>query len=157
MRASSYTLRRYDEAIEQSRRTLEMDPKFAAPHVTAGLAYLGKQQYSESVAELEAAVRIAGGDPGTVAVLGIAYVEAGRSVEARKLIDQLTTAHYRPVLKVAWLYAALGDRNRAFAWADELYRARSPEFYTLKILPLLDPWRNDSRFQDLILRIGLSE
>jgi TolB-like protein/DNA-binding winged helix-turn-helix (wHTH) protein/Tfp pilus assembly protein PilF len=154
-----YFARRYDEAIEQSRRTLEMDPTFAPSHVTAGLAYLAKQQYSESLAELESAVRVAGNDPGTMATLGIAYAEAGREAEARKILKQTTTAaatHDVPVLKVAWLYAALGDRDRAFAWAEKLYQARSPEFYTLKVLPALDPWRSDPRFQDLMRRIGLS-
>lgn len=155
-----YFARRYDEAIEQSRRTLEMDPTFAAAHVTAGLAYLGKQEYSASIAELENAVRISGGEPGTIAALGIAYAQAGRPADARKIIEPLTTApttHPGPVLKVAWVYAALGDRDRAFAWAEELYQARSPEFYTLKVLPVLDPWRTDPRFQDLIRRVGLSE
>ena len=152
-----YFARRYDEAIEQSRRVLEMDPTLAAAHATAGLAYLGKQQYSESVAELETAVRLSGGEPGTMAVLGMAYAQAGRAASARKILEQLTTEHYRPVLKVAWLYAALGDRNRAFAWAEKLYQARSPEFFTLKVLPVLDPWRTDPRFQDLIRRIGLPQ
>jgi TolB-like protein/DNA-binding winged helix-turn-helix (wHTH) protein/Tfp pilus assembly protein PilF len=151
-----YFARRYDEAIEQSRRNLEMDPTYAPAHTTAGFAYLGKQQYSESIAELETAVRLSGGEPGTLAVLGIAYSQAGRATDARKIVQQLTTAHYRPVLKVAWLYAALGDRNRAFAWAEKFYQARSPEFYTLKVLPLLDPWRPDPRFQDLLRRVGLS-
>jgi Flp pilus assembly protein TadD len=152
-----YFARRYDEAIEQTRRTLEIDPSFAAAHATAGLAYLGKQQYAESVAELEAAVRLSGNEPGTMAVLGIAYAQAGRAADARKIIEELTTPQYRPVLKVAWLYAALGDRTQAFAWAEKFYQARSPEFYTLKVLPVLDPWRTDPRFQDLIRRIGLSE
>ena len=152
-----YFARRYDEAIEQSRRNLEMDPTYAAAHATAGFAYLGKQQYAESVAELETAVRLSGGEPGTMAVLGIAYSQAGRGADARKIMEQLTTAHYRPVLKVAWLYAALGDRNRAFAWAEKFYQARSPEFFTLRVLPLLDPWRPDPRFQDLVRRVGLAE
>ena len=152
-----YFARRYDEAIEQSRRNLEMDPTYAAAHATAGFAYLGKQQYSESIAELETAVRLSGGEPGTLAVLGIAYSQAGRAPDARRIMEQLTTSHYRPVLKMAWLYAALGDRNRAFAWAEKFYQSRSPEFFTLKVLPLLDPWRTDPRFHDLIRRIGLSQ
>jgi tetratricopeptide (TPR) repeat protein len=155
-----YFARRYDEAIEQSRRTLEMDATFPAAHVTAGLAYLGKQQYSESVVELETAVRVSGADPGTMATLGIAYAQAGRAAKARKIIERITTApptHYDPVLKVAWVYAALGDRKRAFSWAEKVYQTRSPEFYTLKVLPVLDPWRADPRFQDLLQRVGLAE
>jgi tetratricopeptide (TPR) repeat protein len=137
-----YFARRYDEAIAQSRRTLEMDPNFAAAHVSAGLAHLAKQEYSESVVELETAVRVSGGQPGTMAFLGIAYAHAGRKEDARKVITKITTApvtRYDPLLKVAWIYAVLGDRNRAFAWAEKVYQTHSTEFYTLRVLPVLDP------------------
>jgi TolB-like protein/Tfp pilus assembly protein PilF len=155
-----YFARRYDEAIEQSRRTLEMDPNFAAAYVTAGLAYLEKQEYPKSLAELQTAVRVSGGQPDAEAFLGIAYARAGRKEEARKVIKHINTAsvtRYDPLLKAAWIYAALGDRNRAFDLAQRAYAARSPEFYTLKVLPVLDPLRPDPRFQELLRRIGLSQ
>jgi TolB-like protein/Tfp pilus assembly protein PilF len=155
-----YFARRYDDAIAQSRRTLDMDPNFVAARVTAGLAYLAKQEYPKSIAELETAARLSGGQPDTLAFLGIAYAQAGRKEEARKVIRQLTTApvtHNDPLLKVAWIYAALGDRARAFAWVEKVYPTRSTEFYTLKVLPALDPWRTDPRFQDLLRRMGLTQ
>jgi tetratricopeptide (TPR) repeat protein len=155
-----YFAHRYDEAIGQVRRTLEMDANLAGPHVTAGLAYLGKGQYPESIAELETAVHISKGGPDAMAFLGLAYAQGGRKEDARKVIRKVRTgsfARYDPVLKVAWIYAALGDRNRAFAWAEKAYKARSPEFYTLSVLPALDPFRADPRFQDLIRRLGLPE
>ncbi len=154
-----YFSRQYDESIAQVRRTLELDPNLAGPHVTAGLAYMAKRQYPESVAELETAVRISNGSPDATAFLGLAYAQSGREEEARKVIQKVRTgsfARYDPVLKVAWIYAALGDRNRAFAWAERAYRARSPEFYTLAVLPALDPFRSDPRFEGLIRRIGLA-
>jgi TolB-like protein/Tfp pilus assembly protein PilF len=153
-----YFSHRYDEAIAQSRRTLEMDPNFPAAHVSAGLAYLGKQQFSESIAELETAVRVSHDRPDTMAFLGVAYAQAGRKEEAQRLIEQIAAAtRDDPLLKVAWIYAALGDRNQAFAWVEKVYPTRTPEFYTLKVLPVLDPLRSDARFKDLIRRVGLPQ
>ncbi len=154
-----YFSRRYDEAIAQVRRTLEMDPNLAGAHVTAGLAYLAKRQYPQSVVELEAAVRISNGAPDATAFLGLVYAQSGRRDEARRVLRKVRTgsfARHDPVLKVAWIYAALGDRKRAFAWAEGAYQARSPEFYTLAVLPALDPFRSDPRFEDLMRRIGLA-
>ncbi len=153
-----YNSRRYDEAVEQSRKTLEMDPNFAAAHNCLGVTYLAKQQYPESIAELETAVRLSHGQPHFMAYLGIAYAQAGRREEARKILKQIRTgpsARYDSVLAIAWILAALGERDQAFAWVEKVYPTRPHEFYLLKVRPVLDPLRSDPRFQDLVRRVGL--
>jgi predicted Zn-dependent protease len=56
-----YYSRRYDEAIAQLRRTLDLDPDFVPAHVTLGETYLAKVMYAEAVAELETVARLPGG------------------------------------------------------------------------------------------------
>jgi TolB-like protein len=50
--------RQYDQAIEQYRKTIELDPNFFLPHTFLGLAYFQKSMYKEGIAELERAVAI---------------------------------------------------------------------------------------------------
>ncbi len=153
-----YNSRRYDEAIEQSRKALEMDRYFAPAHNCLGLTYLAKQQYPESIAELETAVRLSGGRSDFMAFLGTAYARAGRREEARTILKQIRTgpsARYDSLLAVAWVLAALGERDQAFAWAEKVYPTRPMEFYLLKVRPIADPLRSDPRFQDLVRRLGL--
>jgi tetratricopeptide (TPR) repeat protein len=56
-----YMARRYDDAIEQIRRTIELEPRFAHAHCWLGKAYLQKGMLREGLAELEEAVSLPGG------------------------------------------------------------------------------------------------
>src|SRR5882724_5476672 len=47
-----YWSRRYDDAIEQFRRTLELDLSFALAHVLLGQAYAQKGMFDEAITEL---------------------------------------------------------------------------------------------------------
>ena len=49
---------RVDQAIEQYRKTIELDPNFFAPHPVLGAAYVQKSMHKEGIAELEKAVEI---------------------------------------------------------------------------------------------------
>lgn len=152
-----YHARRYVEAIEQFRKTLEMDPNFAPAHNWLGLTYLARQEYGESITELQTAVRLSDNRSDFLASLGIAYARAGRREEARKALKAIRTgpsARYDSLLAIAWILAALGERDQAFAWAEKTYPTRSPEFYILKVHPIVDPLRSDARFQYLMRRVG---
>ena len=51
-----YMARRYDQAIDQLRNTLDMDPNFALPRMVLGQAY-EKKVYPQAIAELQKAAR----------------------------------------------------------------------------------------------------
>jgi len=153
-----YTARRYDEAIEQERRTLEMDESLPWPHRWLGLSYLARQQYPEAIVELQANVRLSGRDPGAMALLGMAYARAGHVAEAEQVlqgIKALPVEQYDSVAEIAFLLAALGERDEAFAWLEKVFPDRPRPLKSLYVLPYLDPLRSDPRFQDLQRRVGL--
>jgi predicted Zn-dependent protease len=54
--------RRYDESIQQSRKTMEMDPRFAVGHYQLGQAFIQKHMYTEGIAELQTAIGLSGGN-----------------------------------------------------------------------------------------------
>ncbi len=51
------------------------------------------------------------------------------------------------------IYAALGDKDKAFEWLEKGYDERS--LYQIKTDPLYDPVRSDPRFADLLRRMNL--
>lgn len=57
---------------------------------------------------------------------------------------------------VATVYAALGDRDQAFAWLEKAYEGRSFYITVLRVDPDLDSLRSDPRFADLLQRVGLT-
>jgi len=48
-----YFSRRFDEAIEQCRKTLEIDQNHGGPHLFLGRSYKEKRIYDEVLTELE--------------------------------------------------------------------------------------------------------
>lgn len=152
-----YMARRYDEAIDQERKTLEMDESLSWPHRWLGLSYLAKQQYPEAIAELQSEVRLSRGNSAAMALLGMVYARTGHLAEAQELlrdIRALPADQYESVAEVAWLLAALDQTDEAYEWLDKALPYR-PALRNLHLLPYLDPLRSDPRFQDLQRRIGL--
>jgi len=151
-----YYGRRYDETIEQARRALEMESGFALAHRLLGWGYLAKRQFAPAIEQLGTTARLSGGQLDQLAVLGLAYAEAGRRAEARKVLHQLEQAsQQRPDIahSMALVLAGLGEKDQAFARLEQAYREHDGSLILLKVNPLLDPLRSDARFQDLVRRV----
>ncbi|MGA8618166.1 MAG: tetratricopeptide repeat protein [Candidatus Sulfotelmatobacter sp.] len=146
----------YDESIQQSRKTIEMDPNFALAHNQLAQAYLQKHMCDEAVAELKTAVQLSGGSSAFIANLARAYVASGKRSEAVKLLGDLkkrSNPGYSNASEIAVIYASLGDADQAMNWLEKGYEDRFNPGVLLR--PGFDPLRSDSRFQNLVRRIGL--
>jgi len=146
----------YDESIQQSRKTIEMDPNFALAHNQLAQAYLQKHMYDEAVAELLKAVQLSAGSPTCIANLARAYAASSKRSEAVKLLGDLkrrSNPTYSNASEIAMVYASLGDTDQAMNWLEKGYDERFNPGVLLR--PGFDPLRSDSRFQNLIRRIGL--
>ena len=56
---------------------------------------------------------------------------------------------------VATIYAALGDKDKAFAELEKAFAEHDWEFHRLKVDPFMDSLRDDPRFNDLLRRASL--
>jgi TolB-like protein/DNA-binding winged helix-turn-helix (wHTH) protein/Tfp pilus assembly protein PilF len=146
-----------DESIKQSRKTIEIDPDFALVHHQLGQAYLQKHMFGAATVELQKAMQLSGGSPTCAANLARAYAASGKRVEAVGLLNDLTkrsTPGYPHASEIAMIYAALGDKDQAMTWLEKAFEDRSNPGVLLR--PGFDSLRSDSRFQDLVRRVGLS-
>ena len=146
----------YDESIRQSRKTIEMDPNFALAHNQLAQAYLQKHRYDEAVAEMQKAVQLSGDSPTCIANLARAYVASGKRSEAVKLLGDLkkrSNPGYSNAPEIAVIYTSLGDTDQAMNWLEKGYEERFNPGVLLR--PGFDSLRSDSRFQNLVYRIGL--
>ena len=154
-----YFARQYDRTIEQERKALELAPNYIAAHDYLGAAYLQKSMYKESIAEYEKMLVLFPGYPRALADLGNAYAVAGRTTDARKMLDQLNElSKHRFVrgVEVARIYVGLGDKDKAFESLKRSYADRSiTAFVGFKVDPRLDLLRSDRRFADLLHRMNL--
>ena len=53
-------------------------------------------------------------------------------------------------------YLGMGDKEAALTWLERAYAEHDNSMTALKVDPLLDPLRDDPRFQRLLVRVGLA-
>ena len=154
-----YYAREYDKAIEQEARTLELDSSFWLSYINLGRSYTQKQMHAESVANLEKATELSAGNTEALSFLAFAYAAAGNRELALQMLSKLdgqaSQAHVPPY-HYAVAHAGLGNKDRALEWLELAFEKHSVDLFTLKVEPMLDGLRTDSRFQRLLYRIGLA-
>jgi TolB-like protein/DNA-binding winged helix-turn-helix (wHTH) protein/Tfp pilus assembly protein PilF len=155
-----YYARQYDQAIGQLQKTLELDPYFPGTHAFMSAAYLQKSMYTEGIAEAKKDLVIVRGGAYALGWLGYAYAVAGRRTEAQKVLDQLkqlSKQKHVPAGAMDQIYAALGEKDKAFEWLEKAYEERSIALggEDIRVDPTYDPLRSDPRFQDLLRRMNL--
>jgi tetratricopeptide (TPR) repeat protein len=150
-----YDARRYDEAIEQLRKTLEMDPNFYSAHMRLGRALAAKGALGAAIGEYQKA-RALNDNPFVLGLLGHAYASSGNKTEALKIVDQLkelSKKRYVPAYSFALVYLGLGDKEEALRWLEKSYQDRGPALGRIKNEPFLDPLRGDPRFEELVTKV----
>jgi TolB-like protein/Tfp pilus assembly protein PilF len=151
--------RQYDEALDEYRKTLQMDANYGEAHFNLGLTYEQKGMYPEAIAELLEAIKLSGNRTVMLAVLGHVYSTAGRQLESHAVLTQLdglSSQCYVSPLDKAIVYTGLGERDQAFEWFEKAYQEHSGPLVYLKVDPIYDSLRSDPRFNDLLRRMNLA-
>lgn len=148
--------REFEAAVEQSRKTLELDPGFAVGHYQLGQALVQLHQYDEAIAEFRKAIAISGHSSVFDSNLAYAYAVSGRRDDAVKIAADMEAqgeTYPSAQASIALIHVALGDHDAAFRWLDKAHDARFNPSILLR--PGFDPLRKDARFAHLMQRIGL--
>jgi tetratricopeptide (TPR) repeat protein len=149
--------RYYDQAIEQCRKTVELDQNFSPGHWCLGMGYVAKKMYKEAVDELLKA-RVTGGCPCELAALGYTYAVSGDRVAAENILGELkihSAQGYPLSYLIAEVYAGLHENDHAFEWLNRAYKERDCQLTWLKLDPMMDALRSDPRFENLVRGVGL--
>jgi TolB-like protein/Tfp pilus assembly protein PilF len=151
-----FNARRYDEAITQLRKTIEMDPRFSFARRGLGEALQASGQLNEVIAEYRKAVQLDDA-PLSLAHLGQAYARAGQREEAQKILARLNEeakSRYVRASSFAFVYLALGDKERAIDEMERAYRERDVAGAAwVKVDPMLDELRGNPRFEALVQKV----
>jgi serine/threonine-protein kinase len=150
-----YFARRHDEAIDQFQETLEMFPETVDAYNGLSHALLGKGDYDKAIAAQEQRVARLKADPGAVGFLAAVYAAAGEKDKALRILQQTKQEALGP-WRTSLIYAWLGDKDRAFHWLEKAVEKHEVLFY-IKGYPMMDPLRDDPRFQELLRRMNFPE
>jgi len=147
--------RKYDEAIGQLKKTLELDANFAVAHSSISLAYRLKGDYDEAVEEFAKYQELIG-EQQSAALIRESFTRNGWQGFLRAMVGEHRPANLTPYHAAAF-YAALDEKDKAFAELSRAYQNREPVLGLIKVDPRFDSLRDDSRFADLLRRVGLPQ
>jgi TolB-like protein/Tfp pilus assembly protein PilF len=149
--------RRYDEAIQQLRGTVEMDPDFFWAYRWLGMALELRGDTQAAIAAYQKAFEL-NDDPAGLAFIAHAEAAMGRQDEARKRLTQLTDAaksRYVQPYAFALIYLALGDKNQTLDWLEQGVRDRGATYLQfIKTDAFFDPMRGDPRFEAIVQKVS---
>jgi tetratricopeptide (TPR) repeat protein len=153
-----YIARRYDEAIVQFEKCIGTDPHNWEAY--SGLAWVYEQlgRYEDALAQYQLGRSFYPDNLELTSGLGRVHAAQGRRNDAEKVVAQLKELSKRRYVSgyfLALIYARLGDKDRAFEWLEEAFKAQDLWMKWIKVDPAFDGIRLDPRFADLLRRVGL--
>jgi TolB-like protein/Flp pilus assembly protein TadD len=155
-----YFARKFDEASEQLRRTLELDANYPLAHFILGQSYLQSSKYAEAITELKAASSLSGRLPPVLSSLGYAFGVSGESGRANEVLNELNSrmrTSFVSTYDLALVHIGLDQKDEAFKWLDKALNERASWLIWLNAEPMLDRLRSDPRFQNLVKAVGLPQ
>jgi tetratricopeptide (TPR) repeat protein len=134
---------RYNEAIEQRRKVLELNPNDGVQHLSLSEMYAAKGMYDEAFAERLTSSTLFGAGKEKVEEYRRIYGSLGWTAylqktlrdehdEILKKLNQPEHINDDPMTAVA-SYAALGEKDKAFELLDRMYEDRSGMLIWLKV------------------------
>jgi len=103
------------------------------------------------------AVKLSADLPFADAALAHALAKAGKTQEARQLLDGLlkkALSGYVSAYDIAIVYAGLGDNDQAITWLSKAVSERSMFVVHMRWDTRLDGLRSDPRFTELVKQLG---
>jgi TolB-like protein/DNA-binding winged helix-turn-helix (wHTH) protein/Tfp pilus assembly protein PilF len=146
--AAYFYLGQYDKAIEELRKTLELNPSFDQALLALGQVYEAKGIYPDAINVY--------GKAGDLGGLGHAYAVSGKKAEARKILrelDEQSKHQYVSPYDRALIYVGLGDDDQAIAWLEKA-EAEDVPLHHINVDQRFNSLRSDERYQQLLRRIG---
>jgi serine/threonine-protein kinase len=149
---------RTDAAIVKLRALASADSMFPPTYSLLGECLETKGEYEQALQSLQQATRL-GANLWAVAAQARVYARMGRVEDARRMLREherlaRREAYYSPYA-LATVYAALGERDRAFELLERAVRERCEDAMLLRVDPRIAPLRPDPRYTALLRRLGL--
>jgi serine/threonine protein kinase/Tfp pilus assembly protein PilF len=154
--------RQYDLALAQYKKTLEMDPNFEPALGNLATFYQDTHNYDLWLETWKKAAQIQNDQEFIKLAEETArvYAKAGYQPAIKRLIElqlQLAKRRYVDPAEIAANYAAIGDKDQAFAWLDKAYAEKSDLLAWIKIIVPFDSIRSDPRYPALLKKMGLPQ
>ena len=145
---------RFDEAIHQGKKTLEMFPESGTTYHWIGEAYEAKGMNDQAMDAYLKAKAFGGVPPQEVVVFKRAYEESGMQGYYQEQLKTHRTTRLGQCWKVL-VYRHLKEKEQTLGLLDWSIQNHCEGLQTLKVDPNYDHLREDPRFQQMLARLQL--
>jgi tetratricopeptide (TPR) repeat protein len=143
---AQWVSRRYSEAAAAFEDLITLDPDAWRAYAWRGFAYYGLSDFDRARSSCEVEVRERKG--WILFCLALVYDKLGRHVDAEAIfLKARAELGDNAPYQYAEIYAQWGNTAKALEWLETALRERDSGLGWLKRDPLLDPLRNEPRFQ----------
>ena len=152
-----YYLRRYEEAIAQAQKALELDPQFVQAHMLRQRSLMAEGKYADAASELES-MKSRCEPERYLAESSFLHARSGDFAGARRELLQLVALSSQQSVDPAWAamaFSGLDDRDNAFRWLEKARLWGSPPVTSIKVDMVWDSLRSDSRYPEFIQAMRL--
>ncbi len=148
----------YHGALEASKEAIRVDPNFWMPYMYNGYNLLALERYTESAAQFQKARSLNPESTINLSGLGATYARAGRRTEALAILaqfdDMSAKQQYVAPVDYAFVYSAMGDRDKAMEYLQRGYDDQSEMMLFLQLYGKYAGLESDPRFQELRRKVG---
>ncbi len=155
--AAQYT-KQTENIAARVRDALEGQPSSWLLQRSMGLVLAAEGRYAEAVAAMERALRLSHRYPWVLMDLGAIRAEMGDREEALRLhaeLEGISLERYLQPFALAAIPAALDDLETALPALRKSFEERDSVLFVLRHYPAFQPVRQDPRFQQLAVQMGL--
>jgi DNA-binding winged helix-turn-helix (wHTH) protein len=155
-----YYTRQYAEAVKQLEFVLELSKDFPPAHLWLGRTYQELGRFDDAIAEFRNVEERIREWPVSMAARGYIAGVAGRTDEARNILAEMEGLAARKFVTsygVALVQAGLGQNEAAFASLNKAFDERSNWLVWLRLDPRWNGVRSDTRFVELVGRMGFPQ
>jgi TolB-like protein/Tfp pilus assembly protein PilF len=152
--------RQFEAAEAEARRVVELDDDFPLGHWVLASTLHSMGEFGEAVEQYRRAVELTRGSPLMRTQLSMSLAAAGQTDEAETIMESLAGDNGSeprwPSYFGAMALAQMGRTDEAIEELRRAYRERAVHLIFMNVDARLDSLRTDSRFRELVLRIGLT-
>jgi serine/threonine-protein kinase len=152
-----FTEGKYDAAIEQARRDIELDPRHVNTRESLAEMYEQRGRLSEAVTEYEKAVEVSGGEECSRLALAHAQAAFGKRAEAERTLIELKANSKGDPYCLTFAYVGLGRNDEAIRSLEQAVREHSPGMKLIASEWRFDPLKANPRFQALVRRAEVAQ
>jgi serine/threonine-protein kinase len=153
-----YLARRYKEAEQLCKATLDLEPNYWWTHWSLAETYRATTRPDEAIEHLEIAKALSPANAFIEGSLGAAYALGGRDREAAQLLADMrerSTRQYVAPYFMSLVQLGLRDTEGAFESLFKAAEERDSWISFCAVNPALDELRSDPRFADLTRRMNV--